>query len=493
MSCRSLNYPFVSQWRRPSPELLAGERTIGGKPPFDPFLTASMIWETHVCPVAAIHELLHGKPLRPGGRTYSRTYGQYGESWHSYIGHLRLSIASRHLRLPNDIAHALAIIRHDFDLWVEEHMPRTDSEQLWRTLVEPYVVNRLQRNQFVSIIGHAILPEVYVGSSHVTVALHQGSRTYPIEARIDEIDLTSGTAIERTTMSTALALPSKMVQLAVGAAIMRSLPAPYIPQQWAALRSIRNFLIETPTDTVPVNPIADDLNHAIHDAAAIIRDIAASELAEWPIYQQAQCTPHNPHQFCSHPYINCYHSVPINPQARNAIKRETRRLARAELHELLWQRDLPKYRLYSPIAARLAYPGLPVDIVKTDRDMEGRPYVEIRIQGGGLSELEQGILIVGTPFVGVRREGTIEEEPTSGTIRIYCDIIGLPLSNTGILWPPTSEGVLMEQAPDFLICQRQSELFALRKIGTGNLQVAEQNSVIQLLEAVFGGTVHLET
>ena len=495
MSCRTLNYPFVRQWRRPSPELLTGERTVGGRPPFDPFLTASIIWETHLCPVAAIHEFLHGRPVRPGTRTRLGRFGQdpFGEHWHNYLGHLRLSIASRHLRLPADVAHALEVIRHDFDLWADRNISRTNSEELWRTLIEPYVTLRLQRGQFTAIVGHAILPEVWVGSSHVVVPLHQGSRTYPIEARIDELDLTSGTAIERTTLAASVALPSKMVQLAVSAAILRSLPAPSIPQQWTTVRQIRRFLIETPTDTIPVNPGADDLNHAIHDAAAIIRDVAASELAEWPIYQQAQCTPHNPHQICSHPYINCYYNVPLNPQSRNAIRQETRRLCRAELYELLWQRDLPKYRLYSPAAARDAYPGLPIEILRTARDTQGRAYVEARLQTGRLSELDQGILIVGTPFVGVRKQGSIEEDPATGIIRIYCDVTGLPLPNTGVLWPPTTEGMLLEQAPDFLISLRQSELFALRKIGTSNVQIAQQDSVLQLLDAIFGGTLPLET
>lgn len=498
MTCRPLNYPFpVQRWRRPSPELLAGERSIGGPPPFNPFLTATMLWEAHLCPVAAIHELLHGLSIRLGDRSHPgrSPYFLSGEAWHRYIARLRLRIASGQLPLPGDVGHALAIIRHDFEEWAEGHVSYPDRDEIWRGAVEPYVRTRLHRGQLAAIVGHALLPEVTVGNAHVEIPLDSGGRRYPIEARIDELNLTIGAAIERTSLDTNSALPHKMIQLAVIAAILRSLPAAGIPQQWSAVRQVHLFLLETPTDTIVVNPASHGLNDAIHEAAAIIRDIAASELTERAIRQQAQCTPYSAHDICSHPYLNCFYNVPTHPRARIPINRNIRTLCRAELYELLWQRDLAKYRLYSPGIAGNAYPGLLIDILRTGRDAQGRSFVEARLVNGGLPGIEYATLIVGTPFLGVRHEGRIEEDQSTGTFRVYCDVIGLPLRTpgSGVLWPAVDQGFLLENVPYFLIRNRQRQLFTLRRIGTDNLQVAQQEAVLQLLESVFGGTPSLET
>ena len=495
MPCRPINYPFVHRWRTPPQKILAGERTPGGRPPFDPFLDATMLWQAHLCPIAALHDLLHGEEVKLG-RGFHRGRPRLllsGQDWHQYIANLRLKIASRRLVLPDDIGHALEVIRHDFEEWArEKQIPNVDQEEIWRSQVESYATTRLNTGQLTNIVGHALLPEVTVGSARVEVPLGGGMRTYPIEARIDELDLTTGVVIERTSLPLARAVSHKDVQLAVIAVILRSIPATGIPQQWGAVRQVRQFVLETHTDSVMVNPGSEHYD-AIHEAAAIIRDVAASELAEWPIYQRAQCTLVQPHDVCSHPSINCFHPSPAYPQSRAPLKRETRLLCRAELYELLWQRDLTKYRLYNAAHSGSAYPGLPLEILGTGQNPSRGPFVEAKLVGGGLADLERGILIVGTPFIGVRREVSIEENPDSGTIRLYCNLMGLPLPRTGVLWPVVREGLLFEQTPDFLIRQRQQYLFTLRKIGTNDLRVSQQDAVLQLLEALFGGAPPLET
>lgn len=496
MSCRPLNYPFpVQRWQPPSQEVLAGERAGGGRPRFNPFLTATMLWQAHLCPVAALHHLLHGQEVRPHIQSHSGRPRQFlsGEAWHRYIAQLRLKISSRRLSLPDDISHALQVIQHDFEEWTrEEQVPDANRGEIWSDNVEPYIMTRLRSGQLANIVGHALLPEVTVGSARVEVPLNSGLRTYPIEARIDELDLTAGVAIERTSLPRDMAVSHKAVQLSTIAAILRSLPAAGIAQEWSAVRQIRRFLIETPVDTIVVDP-SSQLFDAIHEAAAIIRDIAASEMAEWPIYQRAQCTYLRPHSICSHPYFNCFYSQPSFPRSRLSLTRESRALCRAEMRELLWQRDLNLYRLYNPNLAGPAYPGLSLNILGTGENRERGPFVEAQLMGGHSAGIEQAILIVGTPFIGVRRETTVEEDLTSQTFRLYCDVEGVPLPNRGILWPALQEGLLFRQNPYFLISQRQRDLFTLRKIGTSKLEVAQEDAVLQILESLFGGIVPLET
>lgn len=496
MSCRPLNYPFpIQRWRQPSPEVLAGQRTTGGRPNFDPFLTATMLWQAHMCPVTAIHNLLHGQEVRPRVRSPHRRPRRFlsGKDWHRYIAHLRLKISSKRLDLPDDLGHALQVIKHDFEEWARnKQILDKDQAEIWDENVEPYVMTRLRTGQLAEIVGHALLPEVTIGTARVELPLNKGIRTYPIEARIDELDLTTGVVIERTSLPLDMAIPYKAVQLAIISAILHSLPAAGIPEEWVAVSRVGQFLLETPTHVIPVNPTSQ-LFDTIHEAAAIIRDVAASEMAEWPVYQLAQCTYLEPHNICSHPHYNCFYSPSVYPQSRRVLSRETRILCRAEMYELLWQRDLNLYRLYNPDLAGGAYPGLRLYILGTGEDRERGLFVKAQLEKGGFADMEQGILIVGTPFIGVRRKVTIEQDLTPNTLRLYCDLKGIPWPSRGVLWPTPSEGLLLRQDPYFLISQRQKDLFALRKIGTNTLQVAQGDAVLQILEAVFGGTPPMET
>ena len=495
MVCRPVQYPALHRWRMPSNAVLQGERRPGGRPPFDPFLTASMIWTAHVCPVAALHELLHGRPLRPGGQIWARRQprGITGTEWHQYISRLRLKVAAERLSIPSDAAHALAVIRHDFENWAHlRQVPDAAREETWQAAVEPYARTRLASGELAEIRGHALLPELTLGSPAVAISLGAGQRSYPIEARVDEVDLTAGVMIERTTLAIEHAAASKPIQLALASAIIRSVPVPGIPTKWAALKQIKRYFVETPNETIAVDPEDMSWLDAIHEAAAIIRDLAGSELSERPIWAMAQCTPVQPHAFCSHPFVECFYKVPVYPQTRAAVKRDVRILCRALLYELLWQRDLAKYRLYNQVASGDAFPGVPIEFLKTGQDARGH-YLEVAYASEKVVGLERGTLIVGTAFVGVRRNVGVVEDAATGTARLYCDVEGLPLPGAGMLWPSTDEGLVLEEAPHFLLPNRQSELFALRRIGSSNHLRAEDNATIQILEAVFGGSTQLET
>jgi len=446
-----------------------------------------------MCPVAAIHSLLHGAEVKAQGGGPGTTLR--GDDWHEYVAGLRLRIASRRMQLPAEPGHALEVVRHDFDQWAySKHAPDAEALRFWEEYVAPYARARLETGELTELVDHALLPEVTIGNWQVEVPTGDGVRHYPIEARVDEIDLTAGVAIERTILPLQQAVLYKDVQLVVAALILGSLPAAGIPGEWAPIRGIRRFVLETPDASVEVRP-----NHghfeAIHEAAAIIRDLAGSHLAEWPVWQLAQCTPVNPHPVCSHPYMRCFFRVPTYPQSRAPIKREVRILCRAQLCELLWQRDLAKYRLYMQRAEDDKFPALPLDFLGTGVD-ECRPYVEARLQRGSPPQSEFGkcAIIIGTPYVGVRRYGVpFREDPGGGTLRFYCDLQGLPLPGTGMLWPAVDEGLLLEPSFDFLNRMVQDDLFWLQRIGRSDVQQYRQNSVFQMLDAIFGASPALET
>jgi hypothetical protein len=388
------------------------------------------------------------------------------------------------------------VIRHDYDGWVSSrHAPESDVEDFWEQLVAPYVRHQIESGKLPAIVNHMILPEVTIGNWQVLVPLGGGYITYPIEARVDEIDLTEGVAIERTSVPLNQALLYKDVQLAAAALILFSLPAAGIPESWNAVRKVRRFILEAPDGSVEITPSTGHYD-AIHEATAVIRDLASSCLAEGPVRDLAQCTPVNPHNICSHPYINCFHKVPTFPQSRALIRRETRTLCRAELWELMWQRDLVKYRLYNRVQAGDLFPALDLTFGERGRD-NGGPFVEARLEQGTWPRYQKCDLIIGTPFLGVRRTNVrFQELNASDTIRLYFggdDIEGLPLPNTGVLWPAIGEGLLLEGSFDFLIRLMQRDLFSHRKIGTSDAQRCQQESALQLLDAIFGGNPRLET
>jgi len=385
------------------------------------------------------------------------------------------------------------VVRHDFDEWVyHKHAPDADVQRFWDDLVAPYVRTRLETGALRGIIGHALLPEVTIGNWQVEVPLGSGKPTYPIEARVDEIDLTAGVAIERTTMPLNQAVLYKDVQLVAAALILRSLPAAGIPGEWAPVRTVRRFILEAPDGSVEITANTQQYD-AIHEAAAIIRDVVASHLAERPVRDLGQCTPVNRHDVCSHPYFGCFYRVPASPQSRATIGREVRTLCRAQLYELMWQRDLGKYRLYLQNQADGRFPAIPIEFVGTGHD-GNRPFIEARLKRGSPPDYHECAIVVGTPFVGVRRfRVPFEQNQADGTLRLYCDLECLPLPNGGVLWPTIGEGFLLEGSLDFLVRHMQRDLFSLRKIGTSDLQKFQQAPELQLLDAVFGANPPLET
>jgi hypothetical protein len=388
----------------------------------------------------------------------------------------------------------LEVVRHDFDEWVSpRHAPEADVQRLWDELVATYVRTRIETGALAGIVGHALLPEVTVGNWQVEVPLRGGRRSYPIEACVDEIDLTEGVAIERTTLLLNQAVLYEDVQLAAAAVILRSLPAAGIPAEWQTVRNVRRFILEAPDGSVEVTPNNDHFD-AIHEAAAIIRDIAASALAERPVRDLQQCTPVNPHEVCSHPFISCFYKVPAFYQSRAAINREVRTLCRAELYELLWQRDLGKYRLYMQNQADDMFPALPLQFQRTGQDRRGQ-FVEARLDRGSPPDYHQCDLILGTPFIGVRRSKVdFEPDQATGFLRFYWrDLEGIPLPNTGVLWPPIAEGLLLEGSLDFLIRHLQRDLFAHRQIGITDENEYRQDSPLQMMDAIFGADPPLET
>jgi hypothetical protein len=406
---------------------------------------------------------------------------------------MRVAIASEQIALPGDDGHAVEVIRHDFEQWIQRwNAADADVEQFWNAYVEPYVRSRLASGSLRSIVGHQILPEVCIGNSRVSVPLSAGKRTYPIEARVDEVDLTAGVAYERTILPLTEAVQYKDVQLAVVALILESLPQGGIPDAWSTLRAVRRFVLESPDGSVELTPDQNQFE-AIHEAAALVRDLAGSHLAEWPIRQLSQCSPAQPHEVCSHPFVRCFYKVPTFPQSRAPLRRETRQLCRAQLYELLWQRDLAKYRLYSRAEAGDRFPAIDVEFLALDEDDHG-PFVEARLSQDGIPAYTKSDLIVGTPFVGVRRNNvSIRAGAQADTVKLYCDLRGVPLPANGALWPPIDEGMLLEGNFDFLVRNLQKDLFAHQKIGTSDLQRQQQDSALQILDAVFGAAPALET
>jgi hypothetical protein len=92
-----------------------------------------------------------------------------------------------------------------------------------------------------------------------------------------------------------------------------------------------------------------------------------------------------------------------------------------------------------------------------------------------------------------RKNVAFVADESSDQIRFYCDLVGLPLPNTGVLWPPVGEGFLLETSFDFLLRNIQRDLFTHHKLGTSNEQDRQDESSLQLLDAIFGGDPVLET
>ena len=482
----------LTRWRYPDTATLSSVFP-SGRPPFAPFPTITNLLNANLCPAAIYHDLLHG--------IESALMEQYpierrrGELFQEFIAHLKFSLRNRTLSLTGlDIQTQQGRIRSLFFGFAQSQGFSTNAaSDLWRLYIEPWVRRKLQNGELINISpDDQFFFEISVANHRVPFSLNNGIRNYPLRGRVDEIDFTNGRIIERTIRGASSDNAPPMLkdyQVWLLARLLFSLQANQMPSSWREIR-FQDFslIVETPFRdfTVPFeNP-----NHTIdtHYAFAWINDISLSESpgVYREVFENAICSPENPNPLCQYPFINCFPRIYPYPQSRPEVRQTFQPWYRLLLWEQKWKGHLWQYQLLMLNRKQLIDRGL---ILEARMVSSTGNQLEIEIIGRQASSLRGydycTIIPYGSLFCGLRLNARLIGVRGNNVIMDLGDSRNI-LSQEVLLLPSEVSPPIMKEPLTFLDRQMQSALFRLQHIGCESLSRAQQRSVIQLLEAIFG-------
>lgn len=482
----------LARWRYPDTHTLHGVFP-SGRPTFAPFPTITNLLNANLCPRAILHDLLHGieDALIP-------QYGkekQRGELFHKFIAYLKLSLRNSNLSITgSNIQTQQERIRTLFFKFAQSQgFSTNESNDLWRNYVEPWVRRKLQNGELVNISPDSeFFFEISVANYRVPFQLGDGIRHYPLRGRIDEIDFTDRRIIERTIRGTSSDNNPplfKDYQVWLLAKLLCSIEANKLPSSWRGIR-FKDFslIVETPFRdfTVPFeNP---DYLMDTHYAYAWINDISLSESpgVYKEVFENAQCSPEDPNRQCHHPFFNCFPKIYPYPKSRPEVRQTFQPWYRFLLWEQIWKGHLWQYQLLMLGRQELIDRGLILE-ARLVSCIENQ--LEIEIIGRQASSLRGydycTIIPYGSLFCGLKMNARLIEVRGNNVIMEFEDSRNI-LSKEIILLPPELSPPIMKEPLTFLDRQMQAALFRLQHIGCEDLDKAEQRSVIQLLEAIFG-------
>jgi hypothetical protein len=463
-----------------------GEVYRHGQPDFAQFPTITDVVTAALCPVAAIHNILHG---RDNALIESDVHRGSGDLFHSFAAYIKTRVSQGKVFTdPRNI-------RSEFDTFARSKNPKT-KEECARYHVEPWCLSRFA--EITSIRSDAnVFFEVSVGHTHVPFTSAFGRRTYPLMGRIDEVDIDNSRLIERTTMGMpGDGDPPKMkdYQLWLLWRTLCTVEKEKRPEMWRSV-DFRKFdlVVETPFKSFSINKDNPVFERLTHSAYAWIHDITFSRRATAEAYAHRSCTTLQKLKECGLKQA-CYGKNWGNPTdaARGAMKREFRELYAALAHELLWNQHLFRYQIFTLGRDELRELGLAsygnvvaakdnkIEIQFSPKEAE---YVRA-VQASGAGEIGGYDLVFGTFNVGLKTRGFVTEVKDDNKVILDVENKKVP-DATAMLTHLDPEMAMYGTQPWFLTSNMQKDMFRLQKRTLGDKR-AKTDSVIQMLESIFG-------
>lgn len=477
----------ISQWRAPEGEVLEGNVFPSGQPPFYPFPTVSDVITASFCPRAIFQRVLHGvntdiSASRGGGL---RTKG-LGTRFHEFIAYLKTSIAEGDLTPPRSLAELMSLFR----LFVRDW---EGADNLWRFYLQDWGNRKFE--ELRQIIPNArTYFETTAASLNVRFNYEGEEYEYPLEGIIDELDLDGERIIERTIRGRPgddRPPAQEAYQAWLLWKILCSIDRNNRPEELRNVDfTVFNLIVETPFENFDVETNNPDFERQSLDAYTWIPDITTDWRAEAEARRSSACG-FEPDFSC--PFsIDCYGRIWQYPEARPRMRRSFREFYRPLLWEIMWTRDLLEYQLlafpsnilremgilFSGRVASISRDGREVEI-EAQRDDASYVSVFSRHEGVG-----RYTLIFGTPSLGQRVEASFSQ---SNEDRLIMRIAGrgVPISQRTLILSGGS-GAFFESKPWFLNRLAQYGLFRLQFVGRGRRETAMADSLVQLMESLFG-------
>jgi hypothetical protein len=464
-------------WRRPESDVLLEERYKYSRPPFDPFPTVTNVINASKCPVAILHDILHGV------EDVTISLGEYGlgDLYQRFIAYLKLCAARNDIPSPSDIRYRFEMFARD-----EEVKARTDC---WRYYIEAWCNKRFHE---LSEANENIFFEVSVANAYVPFRFGDKNPTYPLRGRIDEIDLENRKIIERTirgrrTDQSPQAL--KDFQLWLLWKILSSINKKYYPEPWRNV-DFENFelIVETPYHDFIVKKDHPEFEKRAHIAYAWIKDLAGGGRSEFEAYQNRACTHINADIECGARWA-CVGRRYKHPTCRGEVHKEIRKFYPPLFWQQMWDYHLFRYQL----------------LMLNKKDLEGLGYlsegriislssgkIEIKINPHQATPIlerlassgeRDNLLVIGSFFLGFELDAMFETI-TDDKLVMSVGKKKLPPYERAMILP--SESSILRTSPWFLSRYTQKDLFLLERWGLEIEKKAKEHSVVQLLESVFG-------
>lgn len=474
----------VARWRRPTSQALEGVYP-SGRPPFDPFPTVTNLVSAAFCPVSIYHEFLHGIN-QDVTSSPSWTLRGAGNLFHRFIAFLK---SLRELGRPFPTTREG--IRHEFIIFSRNVNQRT-SESCWTHYLAPWIHRKFE--DLLSIgQGDQLLFEITIAHVYSRFDYNGGVRTYPLTGIVDEMDIDHRVIVERTIkggIDDDAPPLLKDYQVWLLWKILNSVRASERPAQLANVDySDFDLVVETPFQDFRVEKENPEFERQTHDAYAWIHDVGFDRRVGWEVYQNRRC---NLAQRVECGLQNwCYRRRPTFPASRPELRRAFRSIYRPLFWEQIWDRHLFQYRLLMVPSETLEQMGL-VSRARRLAFSDGRLEIEVhQNQADSISARRfEGarsyiILPFGNLFIGKRVKATFESRDRN---RLTLNVWGqeIPTSENVLILPMQADLHILEDRPWYLTRIIQKDMFSLEYMGTSDAARADRDSVVQLIESLFG-------
>jgi len=474
----------LRKWERPKKLM---EVYPSGRPPFYPFPTVTNLVNAAFCPVAVFHELLHGvyQDVTALPSTNWRLFGA-GELFQDFIALLKSLIAKGELYLTG-----IDTIRHEFFSFARRIDDRT-RDLLWDHYLEPWCRRKFEEIRKIKQ-GEQLFFEITASCAYVQFAHDGGTRTYPLLGVIDEIQIDNRKIIERTIKGKPEDNdPPNMKDYQVWLLwkILCSVNRSDYPEKWKNIDfSDFDLFVETPYRDFKVTKHNPEFDKYTHEAYAWIYDLTFDRRAEWEVYQHKRCAYAARRDECG--LVGwCYRRKQPYPASRPEMRRVFKDMYRPLLWEQMWNYHLFQYKLVMLQLQALESIGL-VSRGKIVSFSEGKFEVEVPADQAdpmwARREVETRYMILpfGTFFVGKRIEATFKGRKGNRLI-IEVPKQEIPTSETVLILPVKSDLPILETQPWYLTRWIQRDMFSLEYAGTKDPVRAGKDSIVQMLESLFG-------
>jgi hypothetical protein len=471
-------------WQRPRFDILIEKRYKQDEPPFDPFPEVQHVINADFCPIASVHDLLYGS----GNATMILAREDKVENlFHSFISNLKNEIGRSDY--PVDLQYI--IIRF-------EEYARYEDNNIRRACglyLESWLYRKLK--ELANIKGNdKIFFEISVANAKVPFKIGAKTRSYPLYGHINELDFTKKRIIERTIRGDpADDFPpiSKDFQVWLLWKTLVSIEKEHYPKAWKGT-DFNDFelIVETPYGDFPVEKNVPDFERKAVEAYTWISDITKERRATGEAWRSRACTIKNKKE-CGLAW-SCYGKTRARPTSRSEMRQHVGIFYRPLLWEQMWEHHLLRYQLTMlPEKTQKKFLGKYISIGKVVK--EDKEKIVLEIENGIAPALERRIngensctVVFGSFMLGIEREAIIESmDPAKKQIVVRLPKRGKsPSSQVKVLFPDMS---VVTEGPWFLKRITQKEMYKLEKWGYDNPKRADANSVIRMMECIFGEDV----